>query len=588
MKRNIFAIIKSKTAQADKSKKTQRPPFVMDDEYRQWVRSHAYLGKKGYTLAKSVLKPEDLEQLRSELTVKPEVFGPQFGPVGGEESAFPVFRENENKFYVPRFYGINRYGLPPRCDMDTGEDLGHDVQFVKEVRDYQQVIIKTYLDHVRQPICDGSPHQGNGGILQVFTGAGKTVLSIKIISEIRKKTLILVHKEFLMNQWIERIQEFMPAARIGKIQGKVCDTQDKDIVIGMIQSIYDKDYPANTFSQFGMTIVDEVHRIGSEQFSKTLLKTVTPYMLGISATVDRKDKLTKVLYMFIGEKIYSNVLRGDDVVSVRAIEYKTADKEFNEVEFDFRGTPQYSKMIVKLCEFGPRSDFIVRVVTDLLAEHPENQIMILGHNRSLLTYLHDTIQHRKLPVNDEDSNDFSDGGIATVGYYLGGMKPAALQETERKNIVIATYAMAAEALDIKTLATLVMVTPKTDIVQSVGRILRTKHEHTIIVDIVDGHDLFQNQWKQRMRYYKKCNYRIHKIDSTQYGGFVDVEWSEKPRFSTGEKQSEKPRWKKLFEPKEVTKSAVDDEVDEPVPTQHGNGIGKCLIAFTEEDTNTET
>ena len=67
--------------------------------------------------------------------------------------------------------------------------------------------------------------------------------------------------------------------------------------------------------------------------------------------------------------------------------------------------------------------------------------------------------------------------------------------------------MAAEALDIKTLSRLVMATPKTDITQSVGRILRMKHENPVIVDIVDGHDCFQNQWKQRKRFYKKCNYR---------------------------------------------------------------------------------
>jgi hypothetical protein len=78
-------------------------------------------------------------------------------------------------------------------------------------------------------------------------------------------------------------------------------------------------------------------------------------------------------------------------------------------------------MITKLCEFGPRSDFIVRVIGDLVKENPENQIMILAHNRSLLTYLHDAIAYRK---------------IAEVGYYVGGMKQAALQETESTNYVI--------------------------------------------------------------------------------------------------------------------------------------------------------
>jgi len=68
--------------------------------------------------------------------------------------------------------------------------------------------------------------------------------------------------------------------------------------------------------------------------------------------------------------------------------------------------------------------------------------------------------------------------------------------------------MAAEALDIKTLSILVMATPKTDITQSVGRILRIKHENPIIVDIIDTHQMFQNQWKLRKRFYKKSNYKI--------------------------------------------------------------------------------
>ena len=127
--------------------------------------------------------------------------------------------------------------------------------------------------------------------------------------------------------------------------------------------------------------------------------------------------------------------------------------------------------------------------------------MVLSHNKSLLKYLFEGIQHR---------------GFATVGYYVGGMKQKDLQETEGKQIVLATYAMAAEALDIKSLSVLLMATPKTDITQSVGRILRVKHKNPIVVDIVDRHDVFQNQWTQRKRFYKRCNYAILYKDSTQY------------------------------------------------------------------------
>ena len=86
-------------------------------------------------------------------------------------------------------------------------------------------------------------------------------------------------------------------------------------------------------------------------------------------------------------------------------------------------------------------------------------------------------------------------GFASVGYYVGGMKEKDLKISETKNIIVATYAMASEALDIKTLSTLVMATPKTDVTQSIGRILRTKHRQPIVIDIVDTHDVFQNQFK---------------------------------------------------------------------------------------------
>ena len=64
-----------------------------------------------------------------------------------------------------------------------------------------------------------------------------------LISQLKKKTFVLVHKEFLLNQWIERISDFLPNSRIGKIQGDVVDIDNKDIVIGMIQSISMKQYP---------------------------------------------------------------------------------------------------------------------------------------------------------------------------------------------------------------------------------------------------------------------------------------------------------------------------------------------------------
>ena len=127
--------------------------------------------------------------------------------------------------------------------------------------------------------------------------------------------------------------------------------------------------------------------------------------------------------------------------------------------------------------------------------------MMLAHNRNILKYMYDAIEHRQ---------------IGTVGYYVGGMKERDLKETESKEIVIATYAMAEEALDIKTLTTLFMMTPKTDVTQAVGRILRMKHDHPLVIDFIDTHDTFKRQWYKRRILYKKADYRVEYMNSESY------------------------------------------------------------------------
>lgn len=452
------------------------------------IGMNTYLGQKGYTISKNELSIEKQTQIKNDLTIKP--FSLRDGH--SEQKTFSAYRESSNKFYVPHYYGIENFGAPKQYKISEGIDI--ELEFNGKLRENQEVVVNTYIKHVNN-VGFG------GGLLELPCAYGKTVLSLNIISRLKKKTFIIVHKEFLMNQWIERIQQFLPKARVGKIQGPVIDIDDKDIVIGMLQSLSMKEYPVSTFQSFGLTIIDEVHHISSEVFSNSLFKLVTKYMLGLSATMNRKDGTTSVFKMFLGDVIFKGKRDESREVVVHAIKYEVDDDEFNEVKTDFRGNPAYSTMISKLCEYNRRSEFILKVLSNMLAKNPSQQVMILAHNKNLLKYLHDAVAHRN---------------IATVGYYVGGMKEQALKATEGKKIVIATYAMAAEALDIKTLTTLIMATPKTDIEQSVGRILREKHSSPVVVDIVDSHDLFQNQWRKRKTFYKKENYKIIYTDSTNY------------------------------------------------------------------------
>ena len=191
----------------------------------------------------------------------------------------------------------------------------------------------------------------------------------------------------------------------------------------------------------------------------------------------------------------------DDEVKVKAINYITKDEEFNEVEYDFRGNAKYSTMISKISEFNSRSEFILDILKKELEENKSQQILFLGHRKNLLVYLFKAIEYRN---------------IASVGYYIGGMKEKDLKASEEKQIILATYQMAEEGLDIKSLTTLVLGTPKTDIVQAVGRILRVKGNNPLIIDIIDNHDIFQKQFEKRRKYYIKNNYKIFETDNNLY------------------------------------------------------------------------
>lgn len=448
----------------------------------------SYLGAKGYSIYKENLSIEEQQWLRSELEVRP--YAPN-APV--QPDSFPVYRESGAKIYVPRFFGNEHFGVTPECRIGSPHRIS--LAFEGELRAYQQRVVSAYLK-------SGDNH-GRGGLLEIPCGRGKTVMALAIIASLGLKCLVIVHKGFLLSQWEERIAQFLPGARVGRIQGPTVDVNDKDIVIGMLQSLSMKSYPSSLFAQFGLTVVDECHHISSEVFSRSLLKVITPNVLGLSATMQRKDGLTKVFKMFLGPIVYSEKRGGDDKVIVKKITFTggNGDEEFSSTEYDYRGNPQHSRMISKLCAYGRRSDFVVGVIQKEYEEKAGQQIMVLSQNRNLLVFIHRAIEHR---------------GFASVGYYVGGMKEPDLKDSERKDVILATYGMAAEALDIKTLTTLVLATPRTDVTQAVGRILRVPHDRPLVVDIVDVHQVFQKQWQKRAAFYRKNKYRIMGTTSDLY------------------------------------------------------------------------
>lgn len=440
---------------------------------------------RGYSIFKDSC---DVANIKKELTVSPK--GYDIGP----KVVFKLFLESETKLYVPKYYGLHKFGIPEKIKVGNGLALDPTIMFTGSLRKEQEVPVQKVVDACHDPLQ-------MGGILNVFCGGGKTTMALYIITVLQRKTLIVVHKDFLLEQWKERIQQFLPAARIGLIKAKTIDVIDKDIVLASLQSLSMKEYDPAIFEQFGTVIVDEVHHTSAEVFSKALAKLCFRYTIGLTATATRKDGLSKVFQWYLGRIVHKAEKRSD-FAKVHIVNYFVDDKDYCEESTIMGSKPNVSRMLNNICEYAPRNTLIVKLVVDILSKEPKRKMIILSDRRGHLVTLAEMLT----------SANFD------VGIYMGGMKQTVLTECGNRQIILATYAIASEGYDQPGLNTLVLASPRSDVVQSVGRILRDKPEDRtyvpLIVDIIDTFNIFERQGQKRITYYEKCNWDVLDVEST--------------------------------------------------------------------------
>jgi superfamily II DNA or RNA helicase len=495
------------------------------------------LTHRGYAIRKDTLTPEELAQLRKELTVSP-VTNAKFA--AANQTSFPVFYESPQRIYLPRQWGLLKYGVAEANVLSEGNDLPEGVAFSGKPYDYQLDIIDKFLK------------AGGNGLICVPCGKGKTFMALAIAARLGKRFCIVVDKEFLLNQWKGEIEAFFPGLRVGIFQGDLQQTQPEviwgkhktqaelkalakeaglrvggtkdelkqrlqeagidtsptrdvreyDCTICMIQTIVQKELPGNTFSDYGFTIFDECHHLGAAHFSKALMKIQTKWMLGLSATPTRDDGLSKVFEWFLGTPVYWEKIREPDAtVSVLSLFYKSNDPDYGEVPVDWKGDVVMARLLGKVVEYKPRTERIAEILKLWIQESPERRILILSERIQHLEVFEGLLKELNVPM----------------GYYIGGMKDEARDKTAADaRIILATYAMASEAMNIKTLNAVALVSPRKKVEQSTGRILRIRPEQRSlehrILDVVDQHDLYTGQWRKRLAYYKQCQYKMYQLN----------------------------------------------------------------------------
>ena len=206
-------------------------------------------------------------------------------------------------------------------------------------------------------------------------------------------------------------------------------------------------------------VVSNCHHTSAEVFSRALKKVNFEYSIGLTATPNRKDGLTKVFKWYLGDIGYMSKRRTDEV-DVKIYKYYDNNPDYSEEERIYNGKVNMSKMINNICAFPPRVEYIVDIIVQVLKDEPERRIMLVSDRKSHLVNIGDLL---KLKNYDP-------------GYYYGGLKEWQLKAAEVKNILLCTIQFTSEGLDIKGLDTLILASPKSDIIQISGRILRDKPE----------------------------------------------------------------------------------------------------------------
>jgi superfamily II DNA or RNA helicase len=449
------------------------------------------LTTKGYSIRKAALTDEQTKKLTTELRVTPKL-NLKFTPKAAIEAAtFKVYRESPARWYVPRAWGEQTFGPPQLSLLSQGNELPAAAKaFGGAPYPYQEEIIQKFID------------AGANGLICVPCGKGKTFMALAIAARLGRRFLVVVDKEFLMNQWRGEMTALLPGLRVGILQAgkREIDPTKYDCTICMIQTVCSQEFQDGIFADYGFTIFDECHHLGAQHFSRTLQRIQTKWMLGLSATPTREDGLSKVFHWYLGEPVYWEKTREPDpTVIVRSVAIKTEDPDYNEVPTDWRGEPVMARLLTNILACADRTAEILRWIVRLCDESPVRRVLVLSERIGHLNGIEEILKR--------DRPDL------TTAYYIGGMKEAVREEGAAKaRVLLASYAMASEAMNIKTLNSVILASPRKAVEQSTGRILRVRPDQRqvapVILDFVDDHSMYQGQWRKRLAYYKRCSYQI--------------------------------------------------------------------------------
>ena len=430
--------------------------------------------------------------------------------LGKTPKTISLYDYYENNIYLPIGCFDDIWDIHPHKEDYTDYTTTKKANIKSNIvlRDYQEPCIKALKKYVN-------------GIFILFAGAGKTQIALQCASELKQKTLFLVHTKDLLNQAKERCESNLICTTGTITEGK-CDISG-DIVFATVQTLVNfVDKREISQNEFGLIVVDECHHLSTsaesvKMFEKCVNYFNARYKLGISATLHRADGLQNTTTKILGNVIYE-LKKSDDktkfigyyenkpIIEVPASRFqvpaqinivKTAYNVANRDVFDTSGRIIFSSLISDLANDYDRNKLILDLLYGL-----QGYTIIISERTSQLEYLYKNVSN---------------------SIYINGKTPKKQREKqieEFKNgehaCLFATYSLVAEGLDIPILENLVMASPVKDdrlVIQAIGRCQRPCENKKIanVYDLVDDVSILDKFTRKRKSVYKKEGWDINGI-----------------------------------------------------------------------------
>lgn len=464
-------------------------------------------------LPKADLSSEQIEWLKKTLTITQQISKEYASR--SKPAIVQLYQEEETRLGIPREFFFEKMtkghdieykvssGLPwpKRKDPELVDgklpawaelrsDDEYDLTFVDKETNQSVVLREEQQKAMDAVLLAFKDRQTAGGLITAPTAWGKTLFALAVARRLRIRTAVLVHREFLMNQWRKRIERYIPDCKIGTIVGNKWDVDDCHIVLVMIETVAswagkNKIRP-EIHDMFGLIVNDEVHRASAPLWGKSLPVFNCKYRLGISAHPKRSDGLDKTIFYHIGQKIFT----GTALMRTPKIRRVWTNYQIKH----FRLNPGMLSMELAFKIMSKDETYNQDIINQILKA--------LEADRKILVYSH-TIEHLKT-LKELTDKQWTGNKKITTDFYIGGMKEEQLDKSAESDIIFASYQMAKDSLDIPAIDTVVLAGPIRNPTQPAGRACRehpTKKD-PIVVDIrADAVPVFRSYAESRDRVY---------------------------------------------------------------------------------------